>query len=233
MDRKRILLTAGAIALVVLLLWQFRHSPEWRDFSWNAVWAATQQARGWYITCSVALIYASYLIRTWRWQVLMAEPGKFWPILKGTVIGFTGTALLGRPAELVRPYYIGRKHRGGLSPQVAVWVLERVLDMAGVVLLVGLDLGLDPVVKELTRSGGYQAAFQRAGLVVIAGVVALVVGLYVFHLRAPVVLEKLRRGLTTSPGKLRKRLEAFLETLAAGMAGLTRGRTLLGAVLFT
>lgn len=232
-NRKRILLTVGGIALAALLVWQFRHSPEWRNFSWNAVWTATRQARPWYIAGSIVLIYASYLIRTWRWQMLMAEPGRFWPVLKGTVIGFTGTALLGRPAELVRPYYIARKHQGGFSPQLAVWVLERVLDMAGVVLLVGLDLSLDPVVKELTRSGGYQSAFQRAGMVVIASVAALIVGLYIFHLRAPVWLAKLRRASAANPGKARRKLETFLETLAEGMAGLTRGRTLLGAILFT
>jgi len=232
-DRKRTILTLGGIAVAVWLVWQFRHSPEWRNFTWNAVWTATQQARGWYIAISVALIYFSYLLRTWRWQMLMAEPGRFWPVLKGTAIGFTGTALLGRPAELVRPYYIARKHRGGLSPQLAVWVLERVFDMAGVVFLVGLDLGLDPVVKELTRSGGYQAAFQRAGLVVIASVVALVAALYVFHLRASAWLAKLRRASAAHPAKARRKIEGFLETLAEGMAGLTRGRTLLGAILFT
>src|SRR6185437_15409387 len=158
-NRKRILLTVGGIALAVLLVWQFRHSPEWRNFSWNAVWAATRQARAWYIAASIVLIYASYLIRTWRWQMLMAEPGRFWPVLKGTAMAFTGTALLGRPAELVRPYYIARKHQGGL--------------------------------------------------VVIASVAALVVGLYIFHLRAPVWLAKLRRVSAANPGKARRKLESF------------------------
>lgn len=221
------------VAVAALVVWQFRHSPEWRNFSWAAVWTATQQARGGYIAASVALIYATYVIRSWRWQALMAPTGKFWPVLKGTMIGFTGTALLGRPGELVRPYYIARKHRGGLPPQLAVWVLERVFDMAGVVLLAGLALGLDPRLKVLTRDGGYQAAFQRAGMVVIAAVAGLVALLVVFHHRAPKVLARLQRKQAARPGRTRGKLEHFLQTLAQGTRGLSRGPTLVVAIVTT
>ncbi|HXR97325.1 MAG TPA: lysylphosphatidylglycerol synthase transmembrane domain-containing protein [Terriglobales bacterium] len=231
--RKRILVGLLSIGLVWLLVWQFRHNPEWRQFSWSAVWAATQAARGWYILGAVGMIYASYLIRAVRWQGLMAPRGRFWPVLKGTVIGFTGTALLGRPGELVRPYYIARKHRGDLSPQLAVWLLERTFDMAGVVLLVGLDLALDPRIHMLTREGGYQHAFQRAGLWLSVAIVVLLVLLYVFHLKSRHILAWLKQRDAVRPSAIRKKLEYFLETLAQGTVGLTRGRTLLVAILFT
>lgn len=233
MNRKRILAVVVAAAVLALVAWQFHHSPEWKRFSWAAVWTATRDARGWFMVGSVLLIYASYLIRAWRWQILMAPQGRFWPVLKGTVIGFTGTALLGRPGELVRPYYIARKHRSGLTPQLAVWLLERMFDMAGVVFLVGLDLALDPRVQQLTRDGGYQGAFRKAGILISAGMVALVTGLYLFHLRSEPILAGMQRRNEARPSKVRKKLHDFLRTLAQGTAGLTRGRTMLGAVLYT
>ena len=233
MKRKRLWLTVLAVVVGVLVVWQFRHSPEWRQFSWAAVWQATAEAKAGDIFGSVVLIYTTYVIRTWRWEVLMATPGRFWPILKGTMIGFTGTALLGRPGELVRPYYIARKHRGGLPPQLAVWMLERMFDMSGVVLLVGLDLALSPDIQALTRSGGYQGAFQKAGMVLSAGIAGLMAALYLFHLRAPKVLARLRLRQEKAPSRLRMKAEHFLETLAQGMEGLRRGRKLAAAVALT
>lgn len=233
MTRKRILVTLLAIAVVVLIVWQFHHSPEWKRFSWNAVWTATQQARGGLVLASVVLIYASYLIRTWRWQTLMSPPGRFWPIFKGTAVGFTGTALLGRPGELVRPYYIARKHGSEFSPQLAVWLLERMFDMAGVVLLVGLDLALDPRIVALTKSVGYADAFRKAGILISVGMVVLLGALYLFHLRADGILAGMKRRQMQHPTRIRKRLLGFLQTLARGTSGLTRGRTMLAAVLYT
>lgn len=120
-----------------------------------------------------------------------------------------------------------------LAPQLAVWLLERVFDMAGVVLLVGLVLGLDPAVKELTRSGGYQAALQRAGYILSAAIAGLVVLLYLFHRHAPGWLRWLKRRQERHPWNFRRRYMHFLEMLAHGLEGLKRGRTLLLAIALT
>ena len=232
-NRRRILLTVAGIAVMVWLVWQFHHSKEWQRFSWTAMWNATADAEGWYIAASVVLIYASYVIRAFRWQVFMSPGGRFWPILKGTVIGFTGTALLGRPAELVRPYYIARKHRSEISTQLAVWVLERVFDMAGVVFLVGLDLALNAQLKSLTRDSVYQHAFEKTGLVLSIGLLVVLSLLYLFHLRAKHILEGLQRRNAAHPSRLRQRYTRFLHTLAMGLGALSNARTLLAAVGLT
>lgn len=233
MNRKRILVFILAGIVVALLAWQFHHSPEWRNFSWSAVWTATQNAEGWYIVGSVVLIYASYVIRAWRWQGLMEPGGRFWPVLKGTVIGFTGTALLGRAGELVRPYYIARKHRMELSPQLSVWLLERVFDMFGIVLLLSLDLGLSPRIHALTRDAGYAHAFHKAGILMGIGIAILIVLLYVFHLRASHLLARLRPRPGEKPRRVRRRVAHFLQALADGLAALTNAARLLQAVCFT
>ncbi|MGH9487775.1 MAG: lysylphosphatidylglycerol synthase transmembrane domain-containing protein [Terriglobales bacterium] len=232
MSRKRILISIFLVVVVVWLVWQFHHSPEWKQFSLQKLWTATSQAEGWYIAGSVVLIYASYLIRTWRWQALMSPHGRFKPVLKGTVVGFTSLAFLGRAGELVRPYYIGRKH-SGLPPQLAVWVIERVFDMAGVVLLVGLDLVLSPSIKQLTRSNGLQSGMQKAGIIIMAGVAFIVILLVLFHRHSRGFLAFLHRRQERHPWSFRKRYMHFLEMLAEGLEGLRRGKTLLFACAMT
>ena len=37
--------------------------------------------------------------------------------------------ILGRPAEIVRPYLIARKEQTPISSQLAIWVIERSFDM--------------------------------------------------------------------------------------------------------
>ena len=232
-NQKRTVTTILLAGVVALLVWQFSHSSEWKHFTWAAVWTATRSARWEDIAGAVALIYLSYVIRVWRWQGLMSPPGRFGPIWRGTAIGFTGTSLLGRPAELVRPYYIARKHQSKLAPQLAVWLLERTFDMAGVVLLVALDLALSPRLSALTRQSAYQQAFHRAGMVLTVAIVVMVGGLYWFHLRSAGVLGLLHRRQQRHPHAWRQRLTHFLEMLAEGTAVLTKPRRLLAAVGWT
>lgn len=111
--------------------------------------------------------------------------------------------------------------------------MERVFDMAGVVLLVGLDLGLSPSIKALTRNGGYQAALQKAGIVILAGVVFIIVMMILFHRHAPGWLAALRRRQERHPWSVRKKYLHFLEMLAQGLDGLRRGSTLLFVIAMT
>jgi hypothetical protein len=56
--------------------------------------------------------------------------------LLGTqVIGFTGVALLGRIADPVRPYLVAKKTGLPLSNQVAVYIIERLMDMGSMALI--------------------------------------------------------------------------------------------------
>ncbi len=71
-------------------------------------------------------------MRAMRWRIFLK------PLCETTTarllgpqfIGFTGLALLGRPGEMVRPYLIARKENVTFSSQLAVWLVERIFDMA-------------------------------------------------------------------------------------------------------
>ena len=76
---------------------------------------------------------ATYAVRAWRWAVflkpLKPHPSR-WNLLSATLIGFTAITLFGRPGEFVRPYLIARKEQVPVTSQFAVWLLERVFDVA-------------------------------------------------------------------------------------------------------
>lgn len=89
------------------------------------------------IAFALGIIYCCYLIRSMRWALLLRHIKKVGPLsLLGTqVIGFTGVALLGRIADPVRPYLVAKKTGLALSNQVAVYIVERLLDMGAMALI--------------------------------------------------------------------------------------------------
>jgi hypothetical protein len=89
------------------------------------------------IAIALGCIYVCYAIRSVRWALLLRHNKKVGPFtLLGTqVIGFTGVALLGRVAEPVRPYLVAKKTGLTFSSQVAVYLVERLLDAGAMVLI--------------------------------------------------------------------------------------------------
>lgn len=233
MSRRQIILTAlGAVAVVFLGWHQFRTSPEWRNFTWAGVWAATKAAKLSFILGAIGLMYVSYLLRSLRWKTLMVPHGKFWPVLKGTLIGFTGIAFFGRPGELLRPYYIARKHATAMSPQLAVWLLERAFDMGATLILVGAALLFSP---NLGSSAGFATAHAlRAAVWLLAiAVGAALVGIALFHRHSHGIRAYFRGRLAQGSRSLGKKVEHFLSTLATGTQSLTRRRNLLLSAFYT
>ena len=82
-------------------------------------------------------IYLAYVFRSVRWALLLRHNKKISPLsLVGTqVIGFTAVALIGRVADLVRPYLVAKKTGLPLSSQVAVYIVERLFDAGSMALI--------------------------------------------------------------------------------------------------
>jgi uncharacterized membrane protein YbhN (UPF0104 family) len=105
------------------------------DFHLFAAQAAQADWRK--ILFGIACIYTAYLFRSARWSLLMRR-GKHVPLfsLTGTqVIGFTAVALIGRVADPVRPYLVARKTGQPLSAQIAVYIVERLMDAGSMALI--------------------------------------------------------------------------------------------------
>jgi hypothetical protein len=102
------------------------------------VFGAQLALADWYkIVFALGVIYSCYMIRSYRWARLLRHMKEVGPLsLLGTqVIGFTGVALLGRIADPVRPFLVAKKTGLPLSNQVAVYIIERLLDMGAMALI--------------------------------------------------------------------------------------------------
>jgi hypothetical protein len=75
--------------------------------------------------------------------------------LTGTqVMGFTAVALIGRVADLVRPYLVSKKTGLPLSSQVAVYIVERLFDTGAMALIFSLAMLWIPQ-DEILRAFGH------------------------------------------------------------------------------
>ncbi len=125
-------------ALVALALWA--RSRVHFDFHVFATQVARADWRR--IAVAVACIYVAYVFRAVRWARLMRHNLKV-PLfsLVGTqIIGFTTVALIGRVADPVRPFLVSKKTGAELSSQIAVYIVERLLDAGSMALIFSISM---------------------------------------------------------------------------------------------
>ena len=139
-NKKRVLVTAAVLVILAGLI--YLQVRTWRKFDWERFFAATDETNKFWLAGGIALIYADYFLRAWRWRILL-EPvcqTRLSRLVAPTMIGFTGMALFGRPGEFIRPYLIARKENLNVSSQIAVWTVERIFDMGGFGFIMALNV---------------------------------------------------------------------------------------------
>ncbi|MGP8174314.1 MAG: lysylphosphatidylglycerol synthase transmembrane domain-containing protein [Terracidiphilus sp.] len=145
------------VALVALGVYGQHKHP----FHWHAFIEQFRLADWRRIGVAVGCIYLAYVFRSARWALLLKPNKKVPPLLLlGTqVIGFTAVALIGRIADLVRPYLVARKTGLPLSTQIAVYIVERLFDAGSMGLFFSSAMLLAPAGTlphpELFRKFGY------------------------------------------------------------------------------
>ena len=129
---------AVLLVLVVLFFW----AQHRLHFNFSEVGSQLARADWGRIAIATACIYAGYVFRSARWAALMRHNKRVAPLsLVGPqVMGFTAVALIGRVADLVRPYLVARKTSTELSSQFAVYVVERLSDAGSIALLFSLAI---------------------------------------------------------------------------------------------
>lgn len=137
-------LAAALVAVVVLARGRIH-------FNWGVFVQQLKLADWTLIGIGALLIYLGYVVRSVRW-VLFLKPAckirtfsrEWFGVLGAQVIGYTGVALLGRPADLVRPYLVARRVKLPLSSQLAVYVVERMFDLGAMALIFSTALYFAP-----------------------------------------------------------------------------------------
>jgi uncharacterized protein (TIRG00374 family) len=158
-------LAVGAVT-IGLLWWVVR------DLTVEELRRAFTTADPWLLASTVLTTLVTYVIRAWRWQVMLAPLGtvRFGPAFRTTIIGFTATFLLpARVGEVLRPYLLAKQEKLSVSATFATIIVERALDLTAVLLLfaaalpfLGVDVG-----AETRWAGGLAAVAALVGLGVL------------------------------------------------------------------
>lgn len=170
-SHKTRILVLIAVVAVAALVWFGRHRIH---FNWGVFVEQLRQADWGRMAVALACIYFGYVIRSVRWAMLMRHAKKVPPFsLIGTqVIGFTAVALIGRVADLVRPYLVSKKTLQPLGSQIAVYIVERLFDAGAMALIVSAALlwvPQDEILRVASRSGllAHLAMHHRVFVVVL------------------------------------------------------------------
>jgi glycosyltransferase 2 family protein len=122
-------------------------------FRWDIFLQQLKLADWTRIAVGIALIWLAYGLRAVRWSIFLKPTKRVSPfkLIGSMVIGFTGVAIFGRLADLVRPYLISRRTQIPLSAQIAVYTVERMFDMGAMALIFSTVLLFSPDRHSLPR----------------------------------------------------------------------------------
>jgi len=211
-------LLALLVALAAWLLYQ-----RWgRQFDWRA-FARSFASLDWgWLALAIGAALATYWGRALRWAVMLRPlrpRPNLWGLFTATLIGFASVVLVGRPAELVRPYLIASRERVPFSSQLGAWTLERIADLLAILLVFGFALtqvstarsGVGTWLKWVLTGGGYVAA---------VGVVVLLLLLFLVGRSPARVRERLTEAVEFLPEPYFKRVERMLAAFLEGLSAL-------------
>ncbi len=209
------------VALAGALLAWFVHGVDMA-----AVRAELARGRVDLLLLAVGMTLVTYAVRTLRWQYLLAGlgPTRFSHAFRATVIGFAANFLLpARAGEFIRPYVLSRHEAIAASSAFATVVLERVFDMAAVLVLfagfaltAGPALGRsDPVLFRAVQAGGVTAAVAT---------LALLLAFFLLAGRPGTVRRMSAAVERRLPARLAAAVEGLAERFVLGLGAVRRPR---------
>jgi len=214
LKKSNVILSLVVLALLVGLgIWAYYHS----HFSFPAFWAQLQLADWRRMAIGLACIYLAYVVRGVRWALLV-RPNKKIPLFSlvgAQVIGFTSVALVGRVADLTRPYLTAKKTGLPLSTQIAVYIVERLFDAGSMALIFSMAILLAPA-----GALPHPEIFRKVGYYGLAGTVAGALFLVLVRVAGGVVASScekifgaLSKGLGQAVGDKIRSFRTGLDTL--------------------
>ena len=211
---KQTLRIALSLGLSAFFLW-----IALRGVSWDEASAALREARLWTAPLIIAGAVASLYFRVLRWGVLLRPIAlvKTRSLMSATSIGLAANMLLPlRAGELIRPWLLARKEDLPLAKTIATVAIERLFDMAVLLLFFGvatLTLPLPPEWK------GYGWAFL--------GTFVLFLGVLVALQRLPeATIDFVSRLLSPFPERVSEVVVRSLRHFAEGLASLESAATI-------
>ena len=161
------------ILCVIVAIVAYRMSG-W-SFNWGLFFSTIRNIHWGWLTISILVTLATFFLRAFRWQELLAPVKKIalGPIFTTTVMGFSAIFLLGRAGELVRPLWMARRENISVSASFATIIVERFLDS---IMLIGIFAWALLTVKVSTESA-HDLALMKSAAWYIVGVSAAAIAL--------------------------------------------------------
>jgi len=216
---------AAALFMSTIGVWWFAHDVMWAD-----VWLISKNARiEWVLFAAFALL-AEFLLRAYRWRVLLRPLGhdvRVIDLWSATVIGAAVNTLIPlRAGEIAKPMVAARRTGHRFSTLLATNVMERVFDLLGMVsvlLMMVLFLpgspGDDVLVENLKLYGGVIGV----GAVMAMGV------FFGLATRERAARHTFERILVLAPQPLRDPMLNLFDGFVSGLGSTRDGRALVTA----
>lgn len=184
-----------------------------------------------YLSLAVAITFVQFVIRAWRWGILL-EPIKktgYLNRLSSTFIGFAGNCLLpARLGEFIRANYLGSRENISSSSTFGTVVVERLFD--GFTLLLVLLIGLiSTIFPEKWQS--ISSSLRGAGYLMLLFYIFVIIFLVGFKYKARLFLTLFDRILFFLPQNLRSKLINISWNFSLGLV-LTKNPYRLVLVIF-
>jgi uncharacterized membrane protein YbhN (UPF0104 family) len=163
--------TALVVVLAVgLIAWFLRNA------NLAGVWQEFLRGDWWLLGAALSVQVVTWISRAVRWRYLLKPIGqvRFRSALECTLIGFAAITLLpARAGEVVRPYLLAKREHLSASAAFATIVVERLLDLATVLVLFASVVLLAPSPGNASNPAVYRAMQTGGAVLGVAGLVGL------------------------------------------------------------
>jgi len=211
-----------------------------RRFDVRAATRSLREASPGLILLSVALTLLAYLIRAWRWRVLMA------PVKKGIgMYNLTSTMFIGfmisfivpfRLGEVARPVLLARREKISATASIAAVALERLFDVMTVMALLAVFVltARGSALVSSPENGGAEheaSVYLRKAIVATALLVAVALPLVLVLVLFPNFVMRVMKALHgRRHGGAAARLTEIGEKMIAGLGIIKRKKQLLQSI---
>ncbi|MGE3276051.1 MAG: lysylphosphatidylglycerol synthase transmembrane domain-containing protein [Vicinamibacterales bacterium] len=203
-----------------------------RNADLASVWQAMRTADWTLLGLTLLLNVGTFFIRAERWQYLLSPlgPTRFSVAFRTTLIGFAASAVLpARAGEVLRPYLLARREQLDASATFATIVVERILDLAAVLVLLAGYLLVFGSAAAVTAPALYRAVQLGAWVMTPIGLGALVV-MMVLAAHPERLHGLVLRIERVAPERLAHAVASFARSFALGLAVVRRPDRLLASL---
>lgn len=179
--------------------------------------------------------FAAFVLRALRWAALVrpyAQSVSVTGLLGNTLIGFAAVLLLGRPAELLRPYLIGRQIGAPFSSQVGTLFLERIYDLLAVLALGAWALATVDL-ERVSADSALGLALRAGGGMVLLAAVAAAGLLLLFTFASDFAYGRLRDALVILPEARREGANRLLQSFVNAVSVSRQPACFVRILLYT